>query len=68
MLVGAAGREQGETVMWPLGSASGKCCSVAGQELFGFLGPQRREEPHSEKAVIPVRMESWPCTLLILIC
>ena len=67
MLVGAAGREQGETVMWRLGSASGKCCSMAAQEL-GFLSPQRREEPHSETVLIPVRMESWPCALLILIC
>lgn len=66
--MGVAGRKQGETVMWPLGSASGKCYSVAVQELLGFLSPQRREEPHSEKVVIPVRMESWPYALLILTC
>ena len=83
MLVGAAGREQGETVMCgllglPVGNAVlwlaeqhfplAEWELLETQELLGFLGPQRREEPHSEKVFIPVRMESWSYTLLILIC
>ena len=39
MLVGAAGREQGETVMWPLGSAmhTQKCDVACGKESGDLL-------------------------------